>query len=116
MNMEPKYEEQFTAFIDFLGFSEVSTSADDTTRLKLLNLLLSLSSLRGEFDLQSTVEETGKRSQIKPAISTFSDHIVISFPLEPVLKEMDSNEHVAGFVIMMQFNRLLTNIAAAALR
>jgi len=114
--MEPKYEEQFTAFIDFLGFSEVSTRADDPTRLKLLNLLLSLSSLRGEFDLQSTVEETGKRSQIKPAISTFSDHIVISFPLEPVLKEMDSDEHVAGFVIMMQFNRLLTNIAAAALR
>lgn len=114
--MEPKYEEQFTAFIDFLGFSEVSTSADDTTRLKLLTLLLSISSLRGEFDLQSTVEETGKRSQIKPAISTFSDHIVISFPLEPVLKEMDSDEHVAGFVIMMQFNRLLTTIAAAALR
>jgi hypothetical protein len=114
--MEPKYEEQFTAFIDFLGFSEVSNSADDTTRLKLLNLLLSLSSLRGEFDLQSVVEETGKRSQIKPAISTFSDHIVISFPLEPVIKEMDANEHVAAFVIMMQFNRLLTNIAAAALR
>jgi len=116
MNMEPKYEEQFTAFIDFLGFSEVSTSTDDTTRLRLLNLLLSLSALRGEFDLQSTVEESGKKSQIKPAISTFSDHIVISFPLEPVFKEMNSNEHVAGFVIMMQFNRLLTSIAAAALR
>jgi hypothetical protein len=116
MNMEPKYEEQFTAFIDFLGFSEVSTSIDDTTRLKLLNLLLSLSALRGEFDLQSTVEESGKRSQIKPAVSTFSDHMVISFPLEPVFKEMDSDEHVAEFVIMMQFNRLLASIAAAALR
>ena len=114
--MEPKYEEQFTAFIDFLGFSEVSTHTDDTTRLKLLNLLLSLSSLRGEFDVQSTVEESGKRSQIKPAITTFSDHIVISFPLEPIVKEMGSDEHVASFIIMMQFNRLLTTIAAAALR
>jgi len=116
VNMEPKYEEQFTAFIDFLGFSEVSTHTDDTTRLKLLNLLLSLSSLRGEFDVQSTVEESGKRSQIKPAITTFSDHIVISFPLEPIVKEMGSDEHVASFIIMMQFNRLLTTIAAAALR
>lgn len=114
--MEPKYEEQFTAFIDFLGFSEVSTRSDDSTRLKILGLLLSLSTLRGEFDVQSTVEENRKRSQIKPAISTFSDHIVISYPLEPISNDTGFDEHLTAFVLMTQFNRLLTSIAAAALR
>jgi hypothetical protein len=114
--VEPKYEEQFTAFLDFLGFSEVSSTTDDTTRLKVLDLLLSLSALRGEFAVQSTAQESSKTSYIKPAISTFSDHIVISYPLQPVSDEMESNEHLAAFVIMNQFVRLLTSIAAAALR
>jgi len=62
--MESQYEEQFVAFLDFLGFSEVSTSTDDSTRLRVLDLLLSLSALRGEFNVQSTAQETGK-----PALS-----------------------------------------------
>jgi hypothetical protein len=114
--MEAKYEEQFTAFIDFLGFSEVSTRTDDTTRRKVLDLLLSLSELRGEFDLQSTVEEGSKSSRIKPAISTFSDHIVISYPLQPIYAEFGSDEHIAALVIITQFLQLLTRIGAAALR
>ena len=114
--IEPNYEEQFTAFVDFLGFSEVSTRTDETTRLKVLGLLLSLSALRGEFNVQSATQENGKTNLIKPAISTFSDHIVISYPLEPIRAEMGNDEHVAAFVIMTQFAELLTSIAAAALR
>jgi len=116
VTMEPEYEEQFTAFIDFLGFSEVSTRTDDTTRLKVLDLLRSLSTLRGEFDVQSTAQESSKSFSIKPAISTFSDHIVISYPLQPIYSELGSSEHVAAFVIMTQFTQLLARIAAAALR
>lgn len=76
--MEPEYQEQFVGFIDFLGFNEASTGTDDKTRLRILGLLLGLSALRGEFDLTSTVQENTRTSQIKPAVSTFSDHIVIS--------------------------------------
>ena len=114
--MEPKYEEQFTAFLDFLGFREVSAQTDDTTRLRVLNLLLALSALRGEFDVQSTVQETGKSTSIKPAISTFSDHIVISYPLQPIYADTGFSEQVAGIVILQQFGNLITSIAAAALR
>lgn len=113
---EPKYEEQFTAFIDFLGFKEVSTSADDSTRLKILDLLLSLTALRGEFDVQSTAQQTGRMHQIKPAISTFSDHIVVSYPLEPISANTGHDEHGTAVVVMHMFNQLLTRIAAAALR
>jgi hypothetical protein len=114
--LEPKYEEQFTAFVDFLGFSEVSSGTDDATRLKVLKLLQALSALRGEFDVQSTIQETGKTSHIKPAISTFSDHIVISYPLQPISSETESDEHLTAFIIVTQFMELFTRIAAAALR
>jgi hypothetical protein len=114
--MEPQYEEQFTAFVDFLGFSEASRSTDDATRLKVLSLLLSLSKLRGEFDLQSIAQENGKTHLIKPAVSTFSDHIVISYPVQPIRTEIEPQEHVAAFLIMTQFSQLLVRIAAAALR
>jgi hypothetical protein len=114
--MEPKYEEQFTAFIDFLGFSEVDAEIDETTRSRVLGLLLSLSTLRGEFELQSTFHESGKMTSFKPAISTFSDHIVISYPLQQIFAETGSYEQVGALVVMSQFTDLLTRIAAAALR
>jgi hypothetical protein len=114
--MEPKYEEQFTAFVDFLGFSEAASKTDEATRSKVLDLLLSLSTLRREFDLQSTAQEGGKKISLKPAISTFSDHVVISYPLQPIYADTGPDGHIGAIFIMRQFNDLLTRIAAAALR
>lgn len=114
--MEPTYEEQFTAFVDFLGFNEVATETDETTRSKVLGLLLSLSTLRRESDLQSTVHDSGKTTSFNPAISTFSDHIVISYPLQPMYAEMGSNEYIGALFILRHFADLLARIAAAALR
>jgi len=115
--MPDNYEEQFTAFIDFLGFSEASGQIDESIRAKTLALLLALSSLRGDFDLQSTTHEGGgKQSRIKPAISTFSDNIVISFPLGRISKDMDSDEYTTAVYIMSHFSQLLVTIAAFALR
>jgi hypothetical protein len=116
VTVEPNYEEQFTAFVDFLGFGEISAKTDEATRLKVLDLLLSLSALRGEFDLQSTTEGNSKRISIKPAISTFSDHIVISYSLQPIYSEMGSDERPGTNIILFQFVQLLARIAAAALR
>src|ERR1700682_3283915 len=108
--MEPMYEEQFTAYVDFLGFSEASAKTDEATRLKVLDLLLALSALRGEFDVQSRVQESRKTSLIKPAISTFSDHIVISYPLRPICEEMESDELMPAMFMTSQFLHLLANI------
>jgi hypothetical protein len=113
--MDPQYEEQFTAFVDFLGFSEASSKIDDSTRLKVLDLLLSISRLRGEFDVKSTPQESGMIHNIQPAMSTFSDHIVISYPLNPILASTGS-ERFAAFFVLHHFQHLLTSIAAAALR
>ncbi len=117
--MEPKYEEQFTAFIDLLGFEEYSTRTDDEStgkRKEVLDYLLSLSALRGESDVQSIVHESGKTISIKPAISTFSDHIVISYPLGPITAEMELDERFNLVAIIGQFSFLLTQMAVSALR
>jgi hypothetical protein len=114
--MPAAYEEQVTAFVDFLGFSEASTGGLEEIRTKLLELLISISHLRGEFDVRSTPMPGGSTLTIKPAVSTFSDHIVISFPLEPTRQTTGLSEEVAGLVIMGQLEALLGRIAAAALR
>jgi hypothetical protein len=115
-NWQPKYEEHFIGFIDLLGFSEASTVTDEATRMKVLRLLRSISSLRGEFDVTSTPHQSGKTTTIKPAISTFSDDIVVSWPVRPACDEMGPDESVAAIVIFSDFTSLLERIAAAALR
>jgi len=112
--MEPKYEEHFTAYLDFLGFSEASTNINDATRLKVLDLLLSLSPLRGDYNIEHS--QNSSTFAIKPAISTFSDHIVISYPLRPVIAQFGQSEPLAAFVIMNEFTWRLAAIATAALR
>jgi hypothetical protein len=42
---EPKYEEQFTAFVDFLGFGERIAELGEETRAKVLTLLQSVAGL-----------------------------------------------------------------------
>lgn len=113
------YEEQFTAFIDFLGFSEVSKQVDDTARLQILELLRSIAELRSEFDVHSEPHEGGgSRHWIIPAVSTFSDHIVVSYPLERVARDLNASIDDAVVVLMVLngFGRLLRRIAASALR
>ena len=112
---EPKVEEQLTVFIDFLGFSEASTDTDESTVSKVLELLISLSELRAEFDVQSTLQGTGKTLPFEPAISTFSDNIVISYQLGPISTVIGNDEPFNLLIIMDHFNWLLTKIATAAL-
>jgi hypothetical protein len=112
-----EYEKTFVAFLDFLGFSEASRELDETARLKVLDLLRALVALRSEFSADSKQETDGsKKIFIKPAISTFSDNIVISFDLETVRKTAGINDTVLGFIVLGEFERLVSIIAAQALR
>lgn len=109
------YGEHFTAFIDLLGFSEASTGTDEFTRAKVLSLLLSLTMLRGEFEVRSTPQAGGTTTVVKPAISTFSDHIVISYPISQILETTGFDASQMALIILMNFNELVTRIATAAL-
>lgn len=52
---------------------------------------------------------------MRPAVSTFSDHIVVSYPLQP-LYDAGSDEQFTAYTVLYHFSKLLASIAAAALR
>lgn len=115
--MSAQYEEHFTAFIDFLGFREAAQREDETKRLEVLALLRSLSTLQGEFAATSTPHESGTVQYVKPTISTFSDHIVISYPLRAIKEQIGlSTEADASYLVVYQLQQLLGSIAAAAFK
>jgi hypothetical protein len=112
MSREPKYEEQFTAFVDLLGFAEAVTAAEGARLAQVLNMLRLLAEQRGESDY--IVDDEGRRIMAKPAVSVFSDHIVVSYPLQPI--ETDRRNHgAAAFVVEGHFSLLLARMAASAL-
>jgi hypothetical protein len=106
--MEMKYEETLTAFVDFLGFSEASRELNEAARLQVLQLLLSLVSLRSEFSAVSTPKPDGSTSySIRPAISTFSDHVIISYGLETLISTGTIEaDHLPFFSSAVRFNIL----------
>lgn len=115
--MPASFEEHFTAFVDFLGFREAAQELDETRRAELLQLLRSLSLLQGEFSATKNVTDTGTAHYIKPAITTFSDHIVISYPLRTLSEHAGLAEgDDPSFFIVFQFQQLLGRLAAAALK
>jgi hypothetical protein len=118
---DPKYEEQFTAIIDFLGFREVSKATDDSKREQILMLLQSLAAMRGEFDLNSKFLVNGFVTSVRPAITAFSDHVLVSFPLESIADGLRGTncgdlDRAVSRNTLGQFCDLVRTIAAAALR
>ena len=101
-----------------------STSLHTLICSDLVSSVLELMTSRGSmfwrswyqsFNVQSTPEQTGTITYIKPAVSTFSDHIVISFPLEQISASTGFDEQRTALSVLHNFNRLLTRIASAAL-
>lgn len=109
------YVEQFTAFIDFLGITEATVKSDEKARSEILRLLLQLSMLRGEFNIQSEKNPTGKTTYLYPAVSTFSDHVVMSYQLGAIRSD-ESDESLVAIAVLHHFTQLLTRLAAAALK
>src|ERR1700730_17195178 len=104
---QAKYEDQFTAYVDLLGFSEAMANPAEPLRLKVLELLSQISFLRSEFSVKTKDQPDGSRSHwIRPAISTFSDHIVISYALQS-LSEGRVSDQFGPLVVIQQFQKLL---------
>lgn len=106
-----KYEPQLVAFLDVLGTKD-ATLEGNSAASPLLRLLIKLSELKSDFARrETTVTSTIKHLDIKPAISTFSDHIVISLPLNaiPELGDIGFSE------LVLQISKLTSWIAAHAL-
>lgn len=109
-------EDHLIFFIDFVGFADVTGrwNAENETRLNsLIELLSELQSLGGEFDLNEEAQESGTRFSIRPAISTFSDHVVISYPTEQ-LRKMNDDDFLGTALLLA--GKLVSNLAGAAMQ
>jgi hypothetical protein len=106
-------ENQLLLYIDLLGVGDATNSADDTNASDILAMLSDLAEMQSAFAVESTPRTDGSSSlTLRPAISTFSDHIVISYPIERL-----PLQGLGGLQFgLVQFCTLATLIAASALR
>lgn len=113
--MQSKFEEQFTAYIDLLGFKDSVSNEEEGNISKINCLLTQISKLRSKFAVKSEGTESIKTIYIKPMITTFSDHIVISYPLERSCKAMGDTKSTL-ITIVRQVNYFTAQVAEDALR
>jgi hypothetical protein len=106
-------DEHLIFFIDFVGFAETVRTLDKEKMATLIALLRNLATLRSEFDFsEKQLVEGGIQRQFKAAITTFSDHIVISYPIEHLLKSGGNSLGLETGLLLVQ--RIIGALAAAA--
>ncbi len=114
MAVSEHFERHLTIFVDLLGFRETIADADDTRRLQILALLTALSQMKSDFDISTRTHDEGSKSVLlKPAITTFSDNIVISYPLELASKALGPDP--APLFLLSMAARLIGALAAHVL-
>jgi hypothetical protein len=105
-------ERQVVLFIDLLGFSETAYRAEPKMQSNVLALLTSIASLKSDFVSSATKTDNGTTHNVRPSVSTFSDHIVASYSLARI--EAD-NDRTRSFIIFAHLQDLIGRIAVAAL-
>jgi hypothetical protein len=74
-------DEQLIAFIDLLGFRSIITAKDDARHEQILSLLTDLANAKRESRSERIrIDASTERLEVDPAISAFSDNLVVSFP------------------------------------
>lgn len=99
-------------YVDLLGVRAAIIEQDHYRLDALTNLLHEIATLRGSFQVQEQPIESGRQFILRPEISTFSDHIVISFELEE-LKKLGGNEYFSGIITA---EKLISSLALESLR
>jgi hypothetical protein len=102
---------QVVLFVDLLGFSEFTSGSDTQLQQLVLALLTNLASLKSDFVSQTTRTENGTTHDVRPSISTFSDHIVASYSLARI----EADESVKPWIIMAHLSEFVARIAISAL-
>jgi hypothetical protein len=109
-------EDHLVVFIDLLG--TIGAIREASRSAQLLDLLVHLRALAGEYSFQSdpTPDGTGHRINIRPAISSFSDHIVMSFPIEHARRTAGFRHEVVDRLLLNHMQSRVCFLAASALR
>ena len=106
---EAKYEEHLVVFIDLLGVREASYD-DKTTQENMLKLFTELATWSGEFSIRVKPQENGNSIQVRPAVSTFSDHIILTYPISSL------KEHNIDWAVLIFLQKIISKIAIQSLQ
>lgn len=80
-------DEHLTLYVDFLGTRAAISEWDKQKLDSLTRLLHGVANLRSDFaSLSESPTGSGTQVKIQPVVTTFSDHLVISYPLEILAK------------------------------
>jgi len=104
--------EHLIFYIDLLGTRDAIKSSGEAKQAGLIKLLSYVASLRGEFNLRAESKEGLAVSTIRPAVSTFSDHIVTSYPMEQ-LSRLDERDGL-GRALHLTQEGIIAYLAGAA--
>lgn len=74
-------KESLVAFIDILGFGELMRSQDDKKRHQVIDLLKQLFKDNAAINVHTHELGIGKVMTFDPEVSSFSDNVVLSFPI-----------------------------------
>jgi hypothetical protein len=111
---EQIFQDHCVVFVDFLGFSNIVASGDDKMA-DLLKILRALQSSQSDFAISHRpIDERLGSIEVKAALSAFSDHVVISYPLERMYVDKGLNEQTIPYIVMDHARSLIADIASRA--
>jgi len=114
------FDERFALYLDFLGIREAIRHWPASKLHKFVDLLRTLVQLRAEEDIQGrAMEDGGYQISLQPATSTFSDHIVVSYPAPPDYAGLDTDGRarlIWDETICQDCIRIISAVAELALR
>jgi len=89
LTLSLEHSQHVVFFVDLLG-TEAAVYGNPQRLSELTKLLKDLKRGEGEFKIHSELASKNSVAAADPAISTFSDHVVISFNLDALRKETES--------------------------
>ncbi len=115
------FNDCFTLFLDFLGSSAAATTWPRERQYEFVDLLISIAQMQSDLQIDGDAQaDGGYKIVIRPNITTFSDHIVVSYPgipkehcgefYSPALDELWSG------IVLQEFVRVLSHVAEHGLR
>jgi hypothetical protein len=114
------FNDCFTLFLDFLGTS-AATAWPRERQHEFVDLLILIAQIKSDLQIDGEAQADGSYKIVtRPDITTFSDHIVVSYPgipkevygefYSPALDELWSG------IVLQEFVRILSTVAEYGLR
>jgi hypothetical protein len=100
------HSQQLVFFVDLLGSKAVVSDSDHQRVKSLTEMLHDISRTKRNFDITKFEALRKKIAFAMPAISTFSDNVLISFKIDEMSSEMDSPIKEAFWVAQTLIGRL----------